>query len=42
MNTTMDILHLTSKATTMNTLEKYHIYNETSRDNQISVDDCAA
>jgi hypothetical protein len=36
MNTTMDILNLTSMGTMMNTLEKYHIYNETHRDNQIN------
>jgi hypothetical protein len=36
MNTTMKILLLTSKGTVMNTLEKYHIYNETHRDNQIN------
>jgi hypothetical protein len=36
INTTMDILHLTSKWTMMNTFENYHIYNETSRDNQIN------
>jgi hypothetical protein len=36
MITTMDILHLTSKGTMMNTLERFHIYNETNRDNQIN------
>jgi hypothetical protein len=36
MNTTMDILHLTSKGTMMNTPERFHIYNETNRDNQIN------
>jgi hypothetical protein len=36
MNTTMDILHLISKRTMMNTLKRFHIYNETNRDNQIN------
>jgi hypothetical protein len=36
MNTTMDILNLTSKVTMMNTLKMFHIYSETKRDNQIN------
>jgi hypothetical protein len=32
----MDILHLTSKGAMMNTLERFHIYSETKRDNQIN------
>jgi hypothetical protein len=35
MNTIMDILHVTSKGTMMNTIERFHIYNETKNDNQI-------
>jgi hypothetical protein len=35
MHTTMDVLHLASKGTMMNTLERFHIYNETKTDNQI-------
>jgi hypothetical protein len=31
MNTPMDIPHLTPKGTMMNTLEKFHIYNETMK-----------
>jgi hypothetical protein len=36
MNTTMDILHLPYKGTMMNALKRFHIYNETKRDNQVN------
>jgi hypothetical protein len=36
IHTTMVILHLTSKGTMMNRLERLHIYSETNRNNQIN------
>jgi hypothetical protein len=36
MNAIMDILHVTSKGTMMNTVERFHIYNETKNENQIN------
>ena len=32
----MDILHITNKGKIMNTLERFHIYNEKNIDNQIN------
>ena len=32
----MDILHITNKGKMMNTLERFHIYNETKIDNQLN------
>jgi len=34
MENIMEILHITRKHKMMNTLEKFHIYNETKLDNQ--------
>jgi hypothetical protein len=36
MENVMDILHITNKGKTTNTLERFHIYNETNIDNQIN------
>jgi len=35
MENIMDILHVTNKGKMMNTLERFHIYNDTKIDNQI-------
>ena len=32
----MEVLHIKKKGNMMNTLERFHIYNETSLDNQIN------
>lgn len=36
MENIMEILHITRKRKMMNTLERFHIYNETKLDNQIN------
>jgi hypothetical protein len=36
MENIVDILHITNKAKMMNTLVRFHIYNETKIDNQIN------
>jgi hypothetical protein len=36
MENIMEILHITRKPKMMNTLEKFHIYDETKLDNQIT------
>jgi hypothetical protein len=32
----MEVLHINKKGNMMNTLERFHIYNETNLDNQIN------
>jgi uncharacterized Fe-S center protein len=36
MNTIMDTLHITTKGRMMNTMERFHIYKETLKNNQIN------
>jgi hypothetical protein len=36
MNTIMDTLHITTKGRMMNTIERFHIYKETLKNNQIN------
>ena len=36
MEEIMDVLHVKKKGNMMNTLERFHIYNETKSDNQIN------
>jgi hypothetical protein len=36
MENIMDTIHITGKGVMMNTIEKYYIYRETKRDNQLN------